>query len=264
MASSAAGEDAEHRRPGPARRPPRGRRRGPPTARPGRRGFEERDVGRVGQPEDQQDEQQRREDREQRLERKRHGRRGLRPPSRRRRRSRPARRGPGSTSSTVNASQADARASSASGGPTTRPSPSSYQGRKSATSSRSPKPPVIHSPMRSRRRSIAAGMYRRAARACLRRRGPGGLQGVHEQHRARHRPHAAGNRRDRAGALARGVEVHVAHQAVVGAVRAHVDHDGALAAPCRRSRGPGSRPRPPARRPRGRPRRGRACASGSA
>ena len=64
--------------------------------------------------------------------------------------------------------------------------------------------------------------------------------------------------------LARGLEVHVADQAGVGAVGAHVDHDGSLAAPCRRSPGPASRPRRSARPPRGRPRRGRACASGSA
>src|SRR5687768_17303028 len=49
------------------------------------------------------------------------------------------------------------------------------------------------------------------------------LKCVREQHRDRHRADASRDGRDRARDLARRVEVHVAHQPVVGAVDAHVD-----------------------------------------
>ena len=91
---------------------------------------------------------------------------------------------------------------------------------------------------------------------------PRRLQGVDQQHRDRHRPDAAGNRRDRRRDLGRGVEVDVAAEAVLGAVHADVDHHRPGLDRVGAEQFAARRPRRPARRRGGRSRRGRGCASG--
>ncbi len=115
----------------------------------------------------------------------------------------------------------------------------------------------------------AARPPRRAFTAARRARPRGGppassaaLQRVAQQARDRHRPDAAGHRRDRAGDLGRRGEVDVAREAVVGAVHADVDHDRAGLDPVAADqsgaadRGDEHVGAPAAPRP------GRACASG--
>src|SRR3954453_19622753 len=103
------------------------------------------------------------------------------------------------------------------------PGPASeYQSRNIDASSTTPETPAIHSPCRSLRRSTPR-------RVPLRRRRdprlhPRCREGVLKKHRDGHRPHPARHRSDRAGLRRGRLEVHVALQAVVGAVHAHVDH----------------------------------------
>src|SRR4051794_10718772 len=100
--------------------------------------------------------------------------------------------------------------------------PTEYHGRKSAMIIRTPEAPASQSPQLSCRRSTRGSLTDRCASfGCLE---TGRLDRVHEQHRDRHRAHAARHGRDRGGLLHNGVEVDVAHEAVVGAIDADVDH----------------------------------------
>ena len=121
--------------------------------------------------------------------------------------------------------------------------------------------PAIHSPALSLRRSISAAGYPGVgalAPACSR-----AARAVFESSIAIViGPTPPGTGVIAAGLLRDGLEVHVAHQPVIGAVGAHVDHHRALAHHVGGHGARACRRRRPARRPRGRPRPGRACASG--
>ena len=87
-------------------------------------------------------------------------------------------------------------------------------------------------------------------------------QRIGEQHRDRHRADPARHRRDRRGDLTDRIEVDVADEAVVGAVRADVDHGRAGLDRSRRRSAAASRRRRRACRRASRPQRDRGCASG--
>src|SRR4051812_48840275 len=102
-----------------------------------------------------------------------------------------------------------------------------YHGRNSATSIATPPTAASQSPGLRRRRFTA----RRLTDSCAAfgRLQPSRLHRVREQHRDRHRADAAGHRRDRGGLLSHRLEVDVTDETVLGAIRADVDHDDALA-----------------------------------
>src|SRR3954453_21450666 len=92
-----------------------------------------------------------------------------------------------------------------------------YHGRKSATSMSNPPAAASQSPRLRRRSSIARRLNERGTLEA------GGLDGVGEQHRDRHRADPSRHRRDGGSLFGDRFEVHVADQAVVGPVDAHVD-----------------------------------------
>src|SRR6478752_1143845 len=101
-----------------------------------------------------------------------------------------------------------------------------YHGRNRATSITTPPTAATQSPLLRRRGSTARRLTDcGAAFSGLE---LGRAHRVDEQHRDRHRSHAAGHRCDRGRLLGDRVEVDVANEALVGPVGAHVDDDRAL------------------------------------
>src|SRR3954447_4861644 len=104
--------------------------------------------------------------------------------------------------------------------------PAEYHGRKRAMISSTPQAPASHSPQLRRRGSTRGRLTDHGAAVALLEMGR--LDRVDQQHRDGHGSHPARHGRDGRSFLRDGVEVHVADQAVVGAIDPHVDDDGAV------------------------------------
>src|SRR3954469_2671275 len=106
--------------------------------------------------------------------------------------------------------------------------PTEYHGRKSETSIATPPIAASQSPLLRR---CGCTRCRLNERCPLK---TSGLHGVGQQHRDRHGSNATGYRSDGGGLLRDCLEVDVADEPALGSVRAHVDHDRAVAHHLRR------------------------------